>query len=73
VPSQILVAVVAKLTLYGFWGGEGRFAELLRILEKKYESVRGVVWTAFVAEFARRIWPRGTVLARRLAVVAELA
>ena len=34
VPGQILIAFVAKLTLYGFWPGEGRFAELLRILEK---------------------------------------
>ena len=34
VPGQILIAFVAKLKLYGFWRGEGRFAELLRILEK---------------------------------------
>jgi hypothetical protein len=34
VPNQILIAFVAKLRLYGFWRGEGRFAELLRILEK---------------------------------------
>ena len=33
VPVQILIAVFAKLTLYGLWCGEGRFAELLRILE----------------------------------------
>jgi hypothetical protein len=29
VPCQILIAVFAKLTLYGFWRGEGLFAELL--------------------------------------------
>jgi hypothetical protein len=34
VPGQIVVAVVAELTLYGFWHCEGLFAELLRILEK---------------------------------------
>ena len=33
-PGQILIAFVAKLRLYGFWRGEGLFAELLRILEK---------------------------------------
>ena len=33
VPNQILIAVFAKLTLYGLWCGEGRFAELLKILE----------------------------------------
>ena len=33
-PGQIVIAFVAKLKLYGFWRGEGRFAELLRILEK---------------------------------------
>jgi hypothetical protein len=35
VPGQIVVAVVAELTVHGFWGCEGRFAKLLRILEKK--------------------------------------
>lgn len=30
-----MVAVVAKLTVYGFCDCEGRFAELLGILEKK--------------------------------------
>lgn len=35
VPGQILIAFVAKLKRYGFWPGEGRFAELLRILEKE--------------------------------------
>jgi hypothetical protein len=34
VPGQILIVFVAKLRLYGFWRGEGLFAELLRILEK---------------------------------------
>jgi hypothetical protein len=34
VPGQIVIAFVAKLTLYKFRGSEGRFAELLRILEK---------------------------------------
>ena len=33
VPNQILVAVVAKLKVYGFRGGEGMIAELLRVLE----------------------------------------
>jgi hypothetical protein len=33
VPGRIVAAVVAELTVYGFWGREGRegrFAELLR-------------------------------------------
>jgi hypothetical protein len=34
VPVRILVAFFAKLKVYRFWGGEGLFAELLRILEK---------------------------------------
>jgi hypothetical protein len=34
VPNQILIAFVAKLTVYVFWRGAGLFAELLRILEK---------------------------------------
>jgi hypothetical protein len=34
VPGQILIVFVAELTLYGFWGVDGQFAELLRILEK---------------------------------------
>ena len=33
-PGQILVAVVAELTVYRFRGCDGLFAELLRILEK---------------------------------------
>ena len=37
VPDQILNAFVAKLRLYGFWGGEGVFTELVRILEKMGE------------------------------------
>jgi hypothetical protein len=43
VPGRIVVAVVAELMVYGFWGCDGRFAELLRILEEKGEPVRGVV------------------------------
>jgi hypothetical protein len=38
VPGRIVVAVVAELTVYGIVGREGRFAELLRILETKCES-----------------------------------
>jgi len=34
VPGQILIALFAKLRLYGFWRGEGLFAELLRVLEE---------------------------------------
>ena len=34
VPVRILVAFVAELTLYGFWLGNRRFAELLGILER---------------------------------------
>ncbi len=34
-PGRIVVAVVAELRVYGFWGLEERFAELLRILEMK--------------------------------------
>ena len=41
VPGRFVVAVVAELRVYGFWGCEGRFAELLRILEKRGESVGG--------------------------------
>jgi uncharacterized protein YfaQ (DUF2300 family) len=37
VPGQIVVAVVAELRVYRFLGCEERFAELLRILEKKCE------------------------------------
>jgi hypothetical protein len=33
VPGEIVVALVAKLSVYGFWPRSGRFAELLRILE----------------------------------------
>ena len=71
-PGQIVVAVVAELRVYRFWGGEGRFPELLRILEKECEpfAVRhgSVVKmrVAFVAELARRIWLRGVVSAGRL-------
>jgi hypothetical protein len=41
VPGQIVVAVVAELRVYRFLGCDGRFAELLRILEKKCEWVGG--------------------------------
>jgi hypothetical protein len=43
VPGQILVAVVAELTVYRFRGREGLFAELLRILEKEGEPGFGGV------------------------------
>jgi len=33
VPDQILIAFVAKLTLYGFWCGKGRFPEFLKTSE----------------------------------------
>jgi len=33
VPNQIAIAVFPKLTLYGCWRFEGRFTELLKILE----------------------------------------
>jgi hypothetical protein len=33
VPNQILIAFFTKLKMYGFWRGEGLFAELLNILE----------------------------------------
>ena len=42
-PGRIVVAVVAGLAVYGFLGCEGRFAELLRILEEKGEPVHGVI------------------------------
>src|SRR5262245_59821777 len=35
VPNRIVVAFVAELKVYEFWGLKGRFAELLRILERK--------------------------------------
>jgi hypothetical protein len=35
VPNQILIAFVAELTLYGYWGEKRLFAELLRILENR--------------------------------------
>jgi hypothetical protein len=35
VPNRIVIAFVAELRLYGFWGREGCFAELLRILENE--------------------------------------
>ena len=35
VPGQIRIALIAKLTLYGFEGGEGPFAEFPSILEKQ--------------------------------------
>ena len=34
-PDQILVACFPELRVYGFWGGKGHFAELLKILEKE--------------------------------------
>src|ERR1700677_3943478 len=34
VPDQILVAFIAKLTLYEFRCDKGQFAELLKVLEK---------------------------------------
>jgi hypothetical protein len=34
VPHRILIAYFPKLRVYGFWFGEGRFAELLKTLEK---------------------------------------
>ena len=42
-PDGIVVVIVAELRVYGFWGREGRFAELLKILEKKGEPVDGAV------------------------------
>ena len=42
VPGRILVALVAKLRVYGFWRREGRFPELLRILEKDRATGLGV-------------------------------
>jgi len=54
VPDQIVVAVVAELTLYEFGGRGGRFAKLLRILEKL--SVPGQIDGAFVAT-TRRVAP----------------
>ena len=67
-PGRIVVAMVAELRVQGFLGSEESFAELLRILEKQGESVRGVarIRVAFVAEFARRIWLRGPVSTGRL-------
>jgi hypothetical protein len=44
VPGRIVVVVVAELRVYDFWGCEGSFAELLRILEKNGESVCGGGW-----------------------------
>ena len=35
VPDQIVVAVVAKLRLYGFWCGRWLFAKLVKILETR--------------------------------------
>ena len=39
VPAQIVSALVAKLTLYGFWPPSARIPELLRKLEKGYTTV----------------------------------
>jgi hypothetical protein len=39
VPGEIVVAFVAKLTLYGFWPADGLFAELLRILENRGDTL----------------------------------
>ncbi len=35
-----MIVVVAELNMYGFWGLQGRIAELLRILETKFELAR---------------------------------
>ena len=42
VPGQILIAFVPKLKLYGFWRGEGWFAEFLKILENQGMTGLGV-------------------------------
>ena len=42
VPGQILIAFVPKLKLYGFWRGEGWFAEFLKILENQGVTGLGV-------------------------------
>jgi hypothetical protein len=39
VPGEIVVAIVAKLPLYGFWPAERLFAELLRILENRGDTL----------------------------------
>jgi hypothetical protein len=39
VPGEIVVLLVAKLSVYGFWPRRGRFAELLRILESGLVSL----------------------------------
>jgi hypothetical protein len=41
VPNQILIAFFTKLKMYGFWRGEGLFAELLRILENPDATALG--------------------------------
>jgi hypothetical protein len=58
VPGRIVVVLVAELTLYGFGTREGRFAELLSILEERCSRFCGVERIGIVAEFARLIWLR---------------
>lgn len=60
VPDRIVVAFVAKLRLYGFWGGRGPFTELWRILEKK--SVAGQIRRAGLANDG--CWSSGVVEGR---------
>ncbi len=43
VPSQIVIAFVAELTLYGFRHAEGLFAELLKILEEPSATAPAVL------------------------------
>ena len=67
-PGRIVVAVVAEYRVYEFWGCEGRFAELLRILETKGESVGGVVWIALLLNLRGEFGYEGAAPADGLAV-----
>jgi hypothetical protein len=50
VPGEIVVAFIAKLTLYGFWPVERLFAELLSILENR--ATRCHILSASIAKFS---------------------
>ena len=43
VPSRILIAFVAELRVYGFWGVYGQIAEFRRILEEPGAAMRALI------------------------------
>jgi hypothetical protein len=56
VPSRILIAFVAELRVYGFWGVDGQIAEFRRILEEPARGQSGAATE--LAEWRGGHWSR---------------